>query len=208
MVYLFLYAFGYFCLGDKLFSPLEQGVHRRIVFSKISYKELSFREYMYLIFITLYYDILRVFFIRGSGGGGKKEQAAPEAEAPKEIVFKQDMTVKEDQTYIYAEGSGDHNPIHIDVDFAKSVGFPGIILQGLCTMAFSSKAAYDELAGGDSTKIKRIKVRFSKPVFPGDTVTTEGWVIEKKDDVTIYGYEVKNQSGDQVIKNGVVEIAN
>ena len=118
------------------------------------------------------------------------------------------MTVKEDQTYIYAEGSGDHNPIHIDNDFAKSVGFPGIILQGLCTMAFSSKATYDELAGGDSTRIKRIKVRFSKPVFPGDTVTTEGWLIEKKDDVTVYGYEVKNQNGEQVIKNGLVEIAN
>ena len=51
--------------------------------------------------------------------------------------------------HIYADGSGDHNPIHVDPDFAKGVGLPGIILQGLCTMAFNFKAVQDEVAGGD-----------------------------------------------------------
>ena len=51
------------------------------------------------------------------------------------------QTFDEDQTYRYAEASGDTMPIHTDAEFAKSVGLPGIIIHGLCTMAFVSRAA-------------------------------------------------------------------
>ena len=71
-----------------------------------------------------------------------------------------------DQTYRYAEASGDNMPIHLDAEIAKSVGLPGIIIHGLCTMAFTSWAAVQEVCGGDSTRLKRLAVRFSRPCSP------------------------------------------
>lgn len=144
-------------------------------------------------------------FIRG-GGSGKKMEKPPEP--PKGTpLFSQKMHVKPDQSYIYAEASGDHNPIHVDENFAKSVGLPGIILQGLCTMAFVQKAVIDEYLQRDPLKLKRLKVRFSKPVLPNDDLTTVGWLIEKKNGITVIGLETTNQNGVAVIKDGLAEVA-
>ena len=115
------------------------------------------------------------------------------------------MRVKKDQTYIYAEGSGDYNPIHVDPEFATKVGLPGIILQGLCSMAFCYKAVQDNVCGKDPLKIKRLCVRFAKPVLPEDTLTTSAWVEEKKDNITVIGLEMVNQREEIVIKNALAE---
>ena len=56
--------------------------------------------------------------------------------------------VDTDQTFRYAEASGDPMPIHLDDEFAKSVGLPGIIIHGLCTMAFNSWAAIEPVCPG------------------------------------------------------------
>jgi len=143
-------------------------------------------------------------FIR-VGGSGKKTEKPPEPQRGK-IIFSQKMHVKPDQSYIYADASGDHNPIHIDDNFAKSVGLPGIILQGLCTMAFVSKAVMDEYLNRDPLKLKRLKVRFSKPVLPNDDLTTVGWLIEKRGRTHVLGLETTNQSGVTVIKDALAEV--
>ncbi len=145
------------------------------------------------------------FFIRGDKSGGSPKKTAEEP-PKRDFAFTQDMVVRENQTYIYAEGSGDHNPIHVDPDFATKVGLPGIILQGLCTMAFCYKAVQDNSAGKDPMRIRRLKVRFAKPVLPLDTITTKGWTEDKKDGVTVIGLEAENQRGDTVIKNGIAEV--
>lgn len=148
---------------------------------------------------------LGTFFIRGkpSGSGSKEPEALPE----RTYRFTQDMKVREDQTYIYAEGSGDHNPIHVDPAFAKQVGLPGIILQGLCTMAFCFKTVQDQASRRDPLKIRRLRVRFAKPVLPLDTVTTRGWIEEKRPGLTVFGVDGVNQRGDTVIKNGLAHVA-
>ena len=61
-------------------------------------------------------------------------------------------------TYRYAGASGDFNPIHIDEEFAKSVGLPGRILHGLWTMAQVARAQ-TEAAGGPA-RLKRLSVQF------------------------------------------------
>ena len=82
----------------------------------------------------------------------------------------------QDQTYRYAEASGDNMPIHLDAEIAKSVGLPGIIIHGLCTMAFTSWAAIARVLRRRSRKLlKRLAVRFSRPVLPGQTITTTFW---------------------------------
>ena len=112
-----------------------------------------------------------------------------------------------DQTYRYAEASGDTMPIHLDEDIAKSVGLPGIIIHGLCTMAFTSVAAVNELCASDSTKLRRLAVRFSRPVLPGQEITTTFWATGENDGHPVFGFETRNGDGDVVIKDGLVEVA-
>ena len=75
--------------------------------------------------------------------------------------------VDDDQTFRYRDASGDANRIHIDDEFAKSVNLPGIIVHGLCTMAMCGSVVVDTAAGGDPSRLTRLAVRFSRPVFPG-----------------------------------------
>ncbi len=146
-------------------------------------------------------------FVRGEKKG---DTAKPEeSEKPKpNFLFTIAQKIDSDQTFRYAEASGDMNPIHTDEAFAKKVGLPGIIVHGLCVMAFTSKVFIDEACGGDPSRLKRMKVRFSKPVFPGQTITTKAWILERGPHRIVYGFETLNPSGEAVIRNAVAEIGN
>lgn len=113
------------------------------------------------------------------------------------------QTFDEDQTYRYAEASGDTMPIHTDAEFAKSVGLPGIIIHGLCTMAFVSRAAVQAACPDDPSRLTRLAVRFSAPAFPGSTITTRLW---KTGDGS-WAFETAAQDGSVVIKDGAAEVA-
>jgi acyl dehydratase len=63
----------------------------------------------------------------------------------------------------YADASGDHNPIHQDEAFAKSVGLPDVIAHGMLTMALAGKYISD-WAGGPQN-VKEFSARFTKPVI-------------------------------------------
>jgi acyl dehydratase len=91
--------------------------------------------------------------------------------------FMSKKDIAADQTHQYAKASGDFNPIHLNENFAKSNGFPGTILHGLCTMAMLAQCGNDFV--GDPLSLRKIKVRFSKPVFPGDHLLFQGEVIKK-----------------------------
>jgi acyl dehydratase len=145
-------------------------------------------------------------FIRGTGsrGGGAARPAEPERGAPLYTVA---QTIDKDQTYRYAEASGDFNPIHVNEEVAKMAGLPGIIVHGLCTMAFTSKAAIDKLCGGDPARLKRLRVRFSRPVLPGQTITTRIWPDGERDGRRVFAYETFNPDGQAVIRGGIAEVA-
>lgn len=154
-------------------------------------------------------EIRSLMFVRGSGS---RTKPAPGAEPPEpapepELAFSTVQKVDDDQTYRYAEASGDHNPIHTDPEFARgAAGLPGIILHGMCTMAFASKAVLDGVAGGDPARLRRIKVRFSKPVFPGETLTTRAWETSSNGDSALYEFETLNTRGSPVLRNGLAEV--
>ena len=112
----------------------------------------------------------------------------------------------EDQTFRYSEASGDPMPIHLDDEVAKAMGLPGIIIHGLCTMAFTSRAAIQELAGGDPERLKRLAVRFSKPALPGKEIATTIWDAGSRDGRSAYAFQSVS-NGDIVIKDGLAEIA-
>ena len=72
----------------------------------------------------------------------------------------------------YAGASGDFNPIHIDPEVGAAAGLGGVILHGLCTMAWATDAFARFL--GDPGQVTRVKVRFSRPVRVEDTLTSRG----------------------------------
>ena len=142
-------------------------------------------------------------FIRGSGSGKRPRPGRDDEEAERRIVYEETTKVDEDQPVRYAEASGDRNPIHLDENVARMAGLRGVILHGMCTMGIASKAVVNGVARGDPTRVERIAVRFSRPVIPGDELTTRLW---KTGDAT-YGFETYNGKGSAVIKQGQAEIA-
>ena len=66
--------------------------------------------------------------------------------------------------------SGDVNPLHIDPSFAQLGGFDTPILHGLCTEGIAIREITQKVADNDVSKIRKIKARFAKPVYPGQTI--------------------------------------
>lgn len=157
-------------------------------------------------------EIARVgcgYFVRGESGAAKtpagESGTSPIPRTP--VMHAVDMKVTPDQPLRYADASGDRNPIHTDPQVATMFGHPGIILQGSCTMSFVAKAVLDTCCDGDPKRLKRLRVRYARPVLPGDTVTTILWRIEDQTMSQQYGIETKKQDGTVVIKNAFAEIA-
>jgi acyl dehydratase len=119
--------------------------------------------------------------------------------------------VDDDQTFRYRDASGDTMPIHTDDEVAKRVGLPGIIAHGLCTMAMCSQAVVRTVADGDPSRLRRLTVRFSKPVFPGDDVVTsvyDAGEMTGPDDASprrAYAFEAATANG-RVVKDGRAEV--
>lgn len=110
--------------------------------------------------------------------------------------------IADDQTFRYAKASGDHFAIHLDDEFARSVGLPGRIVHGLCTMAFTGRAVLEAAGADDPGRIARLAVRFSAPLFPGDAVTTRIWDLGDG----AYGFDAVSGAGDTVVKDGRAEL--
>ncbi len=142
-------------------------------------------------------------FVRGRDRAALARAARETAATPQGApVYEQTVAVEEDQPRRYAEVSGDSNPIHLDEAFARSVGFPGVILHGNCTLAIAARAAVDGLCDGDPTLVRRVEARFTHRVVPGDHLTTRLW----SGGSGRYAFETYNARGRAVIRQGVVEI--
>ena len=79
------------------------------------------------------------------------------------------MTFTKEQIAAYAGASGDHNPIHLDAEFARRVGLPGVIAHGMLQMGVLATVAAEAAGGGE--RLRRMYCRFAGMVVPGDTVT-------------------------------------
>lgn len=147
------------------------------------------------------------YFVRAEN---PKKDSAPAGSSPQPrgaVVHAADMAVTADQPIRYADASGDRNPIHLDDAVARMFGHPGIILQGSCTMAFCAKHAIDAFCDGHPSRLKRMRVRYARPVLPGDTLTTIYWRLDDATALQHYGLETKKQDGTVVIKNAFAEVA-
>jgi len=136
-------------------------------------------------------------FIRGEGGfGGERGPSStvpmPERE-PDEVVT---YPTRTDQALLYRL-SGDRNPLHSDPVFAKRAGFDRPILHGLCTYGFTGRALLHAVCGSDPARFGTMAGRFSRPTYPGDTLTVAIW-----DDGDEVRFRTVNQRGETVIDAG------
>lgn len=118
------------------------------------------------------------------------------------------MKVDIDQTFRYRDASGDEMPIHVDDSVARSVGLPGIIVHGLCTMAMTGQAVLRTVAEDDPARLRRLAVRFSEFVLPGEELVTT--VYDAGADPTtghlVYAFEA-HSNGRRCITHGRAEVA-
>ncbi len=109
--------------------------------------------------------------------------------------------IAEDQTVRYAAASGDDFAIHLDDKFARAVGLPGRIVHGLSALAHAARAVRDSAGVADPRSLRRLAVRFSAPLFPGETLTTRVWRVDGR-----YAFEALASDGRQVLKDGLAEL--
>jgi len=151
-------------------------------------------------------------FVRGFDAGESIGEPAPDHKLPEHLLGQEPLVtvtqhVDDDQTYRYSPAAGDPMPIHLDDDFARQVGLPGIIVHGMCTLAFASWAVLGEFGGSDVGRLKRLAGRFAAPVLPGQDLTTRIWAGERLPGSTIYHFQTATDQG-VVLKDGLAELTN
>lgn len=144
-------------------------------------------------------------FLRGNGGfggpAGPTKPVHPLPERAPDMVC--DLKTLPQAALIYRL-SGDYNPLHADPEVAKVAGFPRPILHGLCTFGVAGRALLRTLCAYDPARLQRMQVRFSAPVFPGETVRTEMW----REGNGRFGFRCRIVERDVIaINNGLAEIA-
>lgn len=120
--------------------------------------------------------ITQTTFCRADGGfgGPTRDTQAPHPipeRAPDHIC---DLPTRPETALIYRL-SGDINPLHADPEFAKAAGFPRPVLHGLATFGIVGHAILQTVCDYDPARLSAISVRFSAPVYPGETIRTEIW---------------------------------
>ena len=126
---------------------------------------------------TPIYETETSFFYLGAGGFGGERGPKTEPLKPPEGIppdFSATYKTTENQAVLYRL-SGDLNPLHIDQKAARLGGQEKPILHGLCTFGFATRAILYSLCDGDISRFKEFKARFSDVVYPGESLTTEGW---------------------------------
>ncbi len=138
------------------------------------------------------------------GFGGEPPPRRPKARPPeRDPDFVHEERTLPEQALLYRL-CGDYNPLHADPKLAEEVGFGAPILHGLCTYGFVGRAVLANCCGSDPSKFKALSGQFRKPVWPGDTLITEGW---REDERVILRVSTKERPGEYVVANAWAEVA-
>ena len=123
-----------------------------------------------------------IMYLKDGGFGGDPPPRSPKIRPPERAPdFRVEASTTPEQAMLYRLGGHDYNPLHIDPEAAMKAekvtqGRP--ILHGLCTYGFIARAIIERWCEGDATRLKTFYGRFSKPIWPGETIVTEGWKHE------------------------------
>jgi len=136
-------------------------------------------------------------FARGDGGIGGPGGSAPAPHPMPQRAPDLSVTtdIREDQALLYRL-NGDRNPLHADPELAQRVGYKMPILHGLCTYGIACKEIVANVCDYDHTRLESLAVRFTSPIYPGETVTTDLWV-----DGTVVSFRCRIAGRDVVALN-------
>jgi len=142
-------------------------------------------------------------FARANGGfgGPPVDQPQPHDLPDRDPDTTLDLPTLPQAALIYRL-SGDPNPLHASPKVAKAAGFHAPILHGLCTLGVAGRAVLDTYCNYDASHFKSLKLRFSSPVFPGETIRTEMW---KDGNIVSFRSSVVERDV-VVLNNGRVEV--
>lgn len=150
------------------------------------------------------FSVVQTTFARGDGGFGgpaapvRQSHPVPDT-APQACC---DLPTLPQAALIYRL-SGDCNPLHADPDVAAQAGFRQPILHGLCTLGVAGHALLKTCCDYDPERLKSIRVRFTAPVYPGETLRTEIWR-----DGALISFRARALERDVVVlSNGRAEVA-
>lgn len=138
------------------------------------------------------------------GFGGEPPPRSPKVATPDRDP---DFCVEErslpEQALLYRIAGHDLNPLHADPAIGEKAGFGRPILHGLCTYGFAGRAIVNKACDGDPARLKSLSGQFRKPVWPGDTILTEGWNV---DGGVVLRCSTKERPGEYVFSNAFAEI--
>ncbi|MEO6397810.1 MAG: MaoC/PaaZ C-terminal domain-containing protein [Tepidiformaceae bacterium] len=98
----------------------------------------------------------------------------------------------------YAGASGDFNPLHHDDTAAQGMaGYPSVFAHGMLSMGLTGRMLTDWLG---PVALRKYGVRFTKQVWPGDTLTAKGEVTAISDGVATIKIVTTNQNGESVVE--------
>jgi acyl dehydratase len=157
-------------------------------------------------------DQYLTLFFRGVTGLDAAGHPAPDHTAPTRLADEAPAVsitthVDHDQSLRYAQASRDFSSYHLSDDAARAAGFTRIFIHGLCTMAMAGSAAVKLLCASNPSKLRRLAVRFSSVVYPGQDITTRFWALPSSDSVSAFAFEVVDSHNAIVVKNGRAETA-
>ena len=104
----------------------------------------------------------------------------------------------------YAGASGDFNPIHWNDEVARAVGLPGVIAHGMYSMGVATRM----ITGwaGDPAAIRRLRVRFSNMIEPGQTLTAKSEMAEVDGNRVLVRFHAENEKNEKVLSKGEAEL--
>lgn len=150
--------------------------------------------------------MLRGVTCHGSGRGEADLPATPRPSRSAATLWETDIFIEPERPHLYDGCTGIVFPIHTSPQFARQVGLPGIILQGTATLALAAREMVNREASGDPVRLQGLACRFSGMVRPGTAIQ----IRLMSQSVTQQGadlfFEVRNDDGQPVIKNGWASI--
>lgn len=145
-----------------------------------------------------------IIFRLDGGFGGKAPPPSEKVRPPdREPDFRVEEATSPEQALLYRL-NGDTNPLHADPEIGEKAGFGRPILHGLCTYGYAGRAVLHECCDGDPSRLKSLSGQFRKPVWPGDTIVTEGFW---EDGRVVLRTSTKERPGEYVFSNAYAEIA-